>query len=356
MIKPKPIFIFNTFLDGENMFIHLGIGKPYQRSYRLLKCEKVTSSCAKRRNGFVFTAKYVDKPLHWLENHIPELQNPIHEYRYGYRVYKVYPYTEELWKLLDTLMQFSYNLYRYCYNGDVIETNYCYNKVLSDLSEKCSKGIDSCFEAIAEWAIYIESIRSVKREAGRKAFITRLRKSHERCLPILQKYFSDVLNYLSFRERRFGDPAVYTNDSVGYSNCFNGVFNYLKKFFDEDRARRYADRMCRGFSTVFLLARDGIIVLDLRIHEEPIDIYAMECVVKPTYAMVKLVNVTQDFNMMRVEWVALLGLDKATNQIFIHYVPRTFLFRDLETCRKWVMGLVDNRGRPIEQDYELIEA
>jgi hypothetical protein len=338
------------------MFIHLGIGRPYQRSYHLLKCEYITSSCAKKGDGFVFTAKYVHRVLLWLENHIPELQNPIHEYRYGYRVYKVYPYTEDIWNLFNTLMLFSYSLYRYCYNGDVVATNYCYNKVLSDLSEKCSKGIDSCFEAISEWGNYIYRIKNVKSEAGVKAFINRLRKSHERCLPVLQKYFSDVLNYLSFREKRVNDPAVYTNDSLGYAECFNGTFNYLKKFFDEDRARRYADRMCRGFNTVFLLTRDGIIVLDLRYSQDPVDIYAMECVDKPTYAMVKLVNVSNEIGKAFVNWVALLGLDKATNQIFIHYVPRTFVFRDLETCRKWVMGLVDNRGRPIEQDYELVEA
>ena len=333
------------------MFIHLGFGAPQRRSYELIKCEYITSTCAKKYGSDTYIAEYVDKVMFRLQHHITELQNPIHEYRYSGRVYKVYPFTEELWNLLKTVMSFSYRLHEYCKNS-----GYCYAKVVGDLSTRCEKGIEECVNAVREWEEYIERIRWVKREAGEKAFVTMLRKSHEKCLPVLQKYFSDVLNYLSFRDR-VNDPVVYVNDSNGYSECFHGVFNYLKKFFDEERARRYADRMCRGFNTVFLLARDGIIVLDLRYTPDPVDIYAMECVDKPSYAMVKLVAVrSEPLQRARVDWIALLGLDKPTNQIFIHYVPRTFVFRDLETCRKWVMGLVDNRGYPTEYSYELIEA
>lgn len=307
--------------------------------------------CAKKYGGYTYTAEYVDRVMFRLQHHIPELQNPIHEYKFRERVYKVYPYTEQLWNLLKTVMSFSYTLREYCKNSD-----YCYAKVVWDLSLKCEKGAEECMNAIKEWEDYIDKIRWIKRASGEKAFVTRLRKSHEKCLPILKKYFSDVLNYLSFRDR-VNDPAIYVNDSEGYSECYHGAFNYLKKFFDENRAQRYADRMCRGFNTVFLLARDGIIVLDLRYRLDPVDIYAMECVDKPNYAMVKLVAVrSEPLRIAQVDWVALLGLDKPTNQIFIHYVPRTFVFRNIETCRKWVMGLVDNRGRPTEYSYELVEA
>jgi len=339
------------------MFIHLGFGAPQRRSYELIKCEYITSTCAKKYGGDTYIAEYADKVMFRLQHHIPELQNPIHEYRYSGREYKVYPYTEDLWNLLETLMEFSYRLHEYCKNWDSARESNCYNRVLLDLSLRCEKGIEECMKAVREWEEYMERIRWAKRVAGEKAFVARLRKSHEKCMPVLQKYFSDVLNYLSFRDREYNDPAIYVNDAVGYAECFNGVFNHLKKFFDEERARRYADRMCRGFNTVFLLARDGIIVLDLRYRLDPVDIYAMDCVDKPSYAMVKLVAVrSEPLQRARVDWVALLGLDKPTNQIFIHYVPRTFVFRDLETCRKWVMRLVDNRGYPIETNYELVEA
>jgi hypothetical protein len=40
--------------------------------------------------------------------------------------------------------------------------------------------------------------------------------------------------------------------------------------------------------------------------------------------------------------------------VFLHYVPKTLIFRDVETCRKWILGIVDDFGRPVE-DVELVE-
>jgi hypothetical protein len=40
--------------------------------------------------------------------------------------------------------------------------------------------------------------------------------------------------------------------------------------------------------------------------------------------------------------------------VFLHYVPKTLIFKDVETLRKWILGIVDEYGRSFE-DVELIE-
>jgi hypothetical protein len=71
--------------------------------------------------------------------------------------------------------------------------------------------------------------------------------------------------------------------------------------------------------------------------------------------MVKLIGVSLvDSYIDRIDWIAVLGYDKHSNQIFLHYVPKTLIMRDVEICRKWVLGIVDEYGRIVE-DVELLE-
>jgi hypothetical protein len=161
---------------------------------------------------------------------------------------------------------------------------------------------------------------------------------------VVKKYFSDLENAPTFKV-----------SSIGFAECFEDAVKVLRKLFTEDISRRYANSICAGGNSIYLFARDAIIGIDARYDNHDVKIFCDSCVDNEKYALVKLVGVSLiDNTIDRIDWVSLLGYDKNTNQVFLHYVPRTLWIRDAEICRKWILGLTDRYGN-VSEDVELIE-
>jgi hypothetical protein len=285
----------------------------------------------------MYVASVVDDVFEKFRWNIEELKNPFHSYKSWDRVYLVYKYDDKLYELIKSIFDLAIfiNTYRFTRNNKWNIVNgiiaYC-NDV-----ETCLTIIDKRMHEIRQ---YIKKFR----KAGKKAFLTRLTRNTERCKPIIDKYFSDLYNYPVF--------DVY---SVLYDTCVEKSINVLTKFFDQNVSRRYADRICGGNSSIYLFARDSIFAIKTSNTTEYFRLFCDGCVDNEKYTIVKLLGVKVfDDEIDRVDWIAVLGLDKYTNQIFLHYVPKTLVLKDVETLRKWILGLVDEYGRTVE-DVDIIE-
>jgi hypothetical protein len=322
-------------------YIHVGVGSPNVRSYTLALCKKFTSTCLYdreiRSDVEVYTASVVDDIFEKFRWHIDELKNPFHSYKSWDRIYLVYRYDDKLYELIKAIFDLAIfiNTYKFTRNNKF--------NIINGIIAECND-VNSCIETIHKRVDEIRQYLRKLRKAGKKSLLTRLSRNTERCKPLIDKYFSDLYNY-----------HIFDAYSVLYDVCIEKSISILSKFFDQNTARRYADRICMGRGTVYLFSRDSIFGIKTSNTTEYFKLFCDDCVETDNYAVVKLLGVKVfDDEIDRIDWIAVLGLDKATNQVFLHYVPKTLIFKDVETCRKWVIGLVDNFGRHIE-DAELIE-
>jgi len=325
----------------ENQYIHIGIGSPGFRSYSLGICKTFTSTCLRdhriRSNVDVYVAKVVGDVFEKFRWNLEELKEPFHTYKSRDRVYLVYRYSDDLYKLIKSIFDLAIfiNSYKWTQKNKWI--------VVNGILAECND-VESCINVIDKRVKEIREYLKKLRKAGKKALLTRLIRNTIRCRSIVDKYFNDLYNY-----------PVFDAYSVFYDTCMDKAVNILSKFYGSDVSRRYSDGMCRRNSSIYLFARDSIFAVKTSNTDEYFRLFYDSCVETDKYVAVKLIGVSLVDNYVdRIDWVALLGYDKNTNQVFLHYVPKTLVFRDAEVCRRWIMGLADEYGRTIE-DIELIE-
>jgi hypothetical protein len=285
----------------------------------------------------MYVAKVVDGIFEKFRWNIEELKKPFHSYKSRDRIYLVYKYSDKLYELIKSIFDLAIFINSYKWTQK--------NKwnIINGIIAYCND-IDSCIETIDKRVNEIRQYLRKLRKAGKKAFLSRLSRNTERCRPIVVKYFSDLYNY-----------PVFDAYSVLYDVCIDKVISILSKFFDQNTSRRYADRICVGHGSIYLFARDSIFGIKTSNTTEYFRLFCDDCVDNEKYVVVKLVGAKVfDDEVDRIDWIAVLGLDKATNQVFLHYVPKTLILRDVETLRKWILGLVDEYGRSYE-DVEVIE-
>jgi hypothetical protein len=285
----------------------------------------------------MYVASVVDDVFEKFMWNIDELKKPFHKYKCRDRVYLVYRYSDDLYKLIKSIFNLALFINSYKWTQK--------NKwnIINGIIAECND-VDTCINVIDKRVSDIRQYLNKLRKAGKKSFLNRLIRNTERCKPIIDKYFSDLYNY-----------HVFDAYSVLYNVCMEKSINVLKKFFDEERSRRYSDRICRGNSSIYLFARDSIFGIKTCNTTEYFRMFCDDCNETDKYVVVKLLGVKVfDDEIDRIDWIAVLGLDKATNQVFLHYVPKTLVLRDVETLRKWILGIVDEYGRTVS-DVELVE-
>jgi hypothetical protein len=324
-------------LKNELMYIHVGIGSPGFRSYSLGICKTFTSSCLRKRMYRVYyrvyTASHVSSVFKKFLYALDVLQKPFHIYKSYDRTYYVYKYDYKLMTLIDEIFQFAELLHM---NKSLRDRK---SEIINNVLLKC-RDVETCLDAIVKTLVELREKIEKRRMAGKKAFLTRFERNTQKCLHIIKKYFSDLENAPTFKV-----------SSIGFAECFEDAVKILRKLFPEDIARRYANNICSGGNSVFLFARDSIIAIDARYSNHDVKIFCDSCRETDSYAIVKLVGASLVNEYIdRIDWIAVLGYDKHANQMFLHYVPRTLLLKDVETCRLWIMGLA---GR--SEDVELIE-
>ena len=322
-------------------YIHVGVGIPGVRSYTLALCKTFTSTCLRdyriRSSIDMYVAKVVDDVFERFRWNIEELKNPFHTYKSRDRVYLVYRYSDDLYKLIKSIFDLAIFINSYKWTQK--------NKwnIVNGILTECND-VKTCLEMIDKRVGVIRQYLRKLRKAGKKALLSRLENNTRKCKPLIDKYFSDLYNY-----------SIFDAYSVLYDVCVEKSINVLTKFFDSNVARRYADRICGGRGSIYLFARDSLFAIKTSYSDEYFRLFCDDCIETDKYVVVKLVGTTMiNDEVDRVDWIAVLGYDKHTNQIFLHYVPRTLLFRDVEICRKWIMGLADRFGN-VTQDVELIE-
>jgi hypothetical protein len=288
-----------------------------------------------------YVASYVDYVIRKFIDDLDVLKNLFHIYKSRDRTYYVYKYNDKLWSLLEQIFLLAefLNSYRVL--------KYRKKEIVDSIISKC-KDIEKCIDTIIDTENRLEIEIEKRRKSGKKALFTRLMRNTQKCKSLIDKYFSDLNNYYVF--------DVSSNCKDYYtSECEQSVLEVLIKFFAEDVARRYAHSISIMRNSVYLFVRDGIFAIKTSNTTEYFRLFCDDCVDNEKYALVKLVGVILiDNTIDRVDWVAILGLDKHTNQIFLHYVPKTLVFRDVEVCRLWVMGLADEFGSTVS-DVELVE-
>ncbi len=141
---------------------------------------------------------------------------------------------------------------------------------------------------------------------------------------------------------------------------------------DSDRAQRYAWFIDRVRNLAILIWRNRVLVAipdrieALELNNEFAVISArsngveMHIVVDDAeehrgFIAFKLVAFKETNKEIHIDYVAIAGFDKYTRSRFLHYVPPTLWNRSVEVCRKWILGLVNNYGKELYEEYELIE-
>jgi len=330
-------------------YIHIGFGEPYIRSYHIALCLKPTSTYIKKNlcKGYSVEASSIGYVFNKVFRSVIH-STPVNIYRYSNRVYHVYIYSDSLWRFIDILIDFSYKLNSYCKSYSCIE------HIVSNALNRCSN-LDRCIDVVSEWLSYIERVVRRRIDGGRKALYKRFAKKTTMFIDKLYSVFPDIKNI-----------AVFKVNSIFYSSCVEESIDILRKFYRDSQSHRYAENICRGY-TAYLFARDSIFAIapnDLEIEygEDYVmrfkDQYIFIDGYRDTeiYTIFKLINTNTANNMVnRIYWVSILGYDKYTNQIFIHYVPPTLALHNVETCREWLMGLVDSYGFKTMDSYSLVE-
>jgi hypothetical protein len=328
-------------LKNELMYIHVGIGSPGFRSYSLGLCKTFTSTCLRnhmlRKFYRVYTASHVNYVFKKFLSALDVLQKPFHTYKSNDRTYYVYKYEYNLMLLIEHI----FNLAELIHKNRTLRDKK--SEIVNGILQKCSD-ISTCLDVIVKTIIELKEEIEKRKKSGKKALLTRFTRNTQKCKHIIDKYFSDLESAPTFKV-----------SEIGFAECSEDAVKILKKLFPEDIARRYANSICSGGNSIYLFARDSIIAIDARYENKDIKIYYDSCRDTPSYTIVKLVGASLVNGYIdRIDWIAVLGYDKATNQVFLHYVPRTLIFKDVEACRKWILGLTDRYGNPFE-DVELIE-
>jgi len=324
-----------------NSYIHVGIGIAGVRSYSLGICETFTSSCIHnyrlRKFYRVYTASHVNSVFKKFLYSLDVLNNPFHVYKSRDRTYYVYKYEHNLMLLIEHI----FNLAELIHKNRTLRDKK--SEIVNSIIHRC-RDVETCLDAIVKTIIELREKIEKRKKAGKKALLSRFENHDRKCKHIIKKYFSDLENAPTFKV-----------SGIGFAECFEDAVKVLRKMFPNDIARGYANSICSGGNSIYLFARDAIVAIDARYDNHDVKIFCDSCRDTPNYAIVKLIGASLVDNYIdRIDWVAVLGYDKHTNQIFLHYVPRTLLFRDVEICRKWIMGLADRFGN-VTQDVELIE-
>jgi hypothetical protein len=322
-------------------YIHIGIGNPGVRSYTLGICKTFTSSCLRNhrlREWYrVYVATHVNYVFKKFLHTLDVLQKPFHTYKSRDRTYYVYRYDYKLIALIDEIFQLAEFLHM---NKSLRDRK---SEIINSVLSKCSD-VETCLYAIVDTIVELTEKIERARERGKKALLSRFENSTRKCELIVKKYFSDLEN-----------APTFSVSSIGFAECSEDATKILRKLFPEDISRRYANSICAGGNSIYLFARDAIIAIDARYESKDVKIFCDSCRDTPSYAIVKLIGASLVNGYIdRIDWIAVLGYDKHTNQVFLHYVPKTLIFRDVETLRKWVLGLADRYGNQFE-DVEIIE-
>jgi hypothetical protein len=253
------------------------------------------------------------------------------------RTYYVYKYEHNLMLLIEHIFNLAELIHKY---RTLMDKR---SEIVNSIIYRC-RDVETCLDAIVKTIIELNEKIEKRIKARKKALLSRFENNTRKCKHIIDKYFSDLES-----------TPTFSVSSIGFAECFEDATKILKKLFTEDIASRYANSICSGGNSIYLFARDSIIAIDARYDNHDVKIFCDSCVDNEKYAIVKLIGVSLVNGYIdRIDWIAVLGYDKHSNQIFLHYVPRTLWIRDVEICRKWIMGLTDNYGNPFE-DVEVVE-
>ncbi|MEM1679134.1 MAG: hypothetical protein QXV81_03350 [Ignisphaera sp.] len=330
-------------------YIHVGFGKPYTRSFHITLCTESTSTCIKRGYyyGYTIAASIASDVFDNIFMDIVK-GKPINVYRYSNRIYYVYTYSDSLWRFLELLRELIYKTYRYC------KTDECIYYIVNDIVNRCGVYPESCSNAVERWLGYIDRIIRRYSNAGRKALYTRFSQRTRLYRAKLYHYFPTIATI-----------PIYRVNSIYYSSCIDESMNILRRFYSNNVAHRYSDRICSTTHAYIFATTDLFAITPSNVEAS----YGEDCIIKfgdqhvfiddcdenEKHVVFKLINANAKNNMIyRVNWVSVLGLDKYSNQIFLHYIPPTLLLHSVKICREWLLGLVDDFG--VKNDgYILIE-
>ncbi|MEM1646253.1 MAG: hypothetical protein QXL96_10420 [Ignisphaera sp.] len=223
-------------------------------------------------------------------------------------------------------------LYRF-YNRDV-------NKVIKHIdriSKQCNY-VDLCIKILTNERNKIEHAIARRILRGRKALTTRFTKNTMKCRDLVQKYFPELLNPYVFMYRSLDELA-----------------NFMKRLFDDRVAEAYV--RFAEINNPIIVTREGVILITKNSNNlQDFSIYVDDCIDTKNYAVFKVVGAYKLMEYIyRIKWVGVLGLDKFSNQVFLHYVPPTLVLHKVERCRLWLLNIVDDYGRPYEHNYILVE-
>ncbi len=333
-------------------FTHVGIGTPEIRSHMIFKASKITSTCAKKAihyHSWVsrFTSDVADvqvvsaKHFYVLPMIVHRfIYDTIHVYSYSNREFYVFPI--KYYELFDLAI----GIRSWIIANDRYSLSNVIRKMFSDALEK-SRTFDemlSNFKRINREIIDVDAKIARKIDASRKAFKTRIEKRTKKAMQIINKYFPDLLK-----------PIIHViNDSYDATL-------FLSKFYnDRNIVERYS-RFITAHDIALIIPHDIIMIVTRYAYDHDIynkfRIFVDGCTENEKFVVCKIIGAdTYDGkDYKRARWVAIIGYDKLSNQRFLHYVPPFMILKSVETCRKWVLGLVDDFGRPLFDGYELIE-
>lgn len=313
----------------KKVFCHIGVGRAYIRSYEFFLSDVITSSGAKKRfYDIVRVEGFLGYPLKVFVMKFEEYV--VHRYWYSNRLYYVFP--ENFYKLFQLVYKLIVALYRF-YDKDVDRVF----KHAEEIANRC-RDVSECADDLINERNRVEHVIVKRILRGRKALTTRFTKNTMRCRDLVQKYFPELFNPYVF---------MYRNSEE--------LVNLMKKLFVDRVAEAY--RRFAEFNSPILIAREGIMLIAKEGNSlYDFSIYVDDCVDSDSYALFKVVGAYKMKGYVyRVKWIALLGLDKLSNQIFLHYVPPTLVLHKVERCRLWLLNMVDDFARLREDNYVLIE-
>jgi hypothetical protein len=321
-------------------YIHIGIGAPYHRSHEIFFSELRTSTALKKE----WDAVHMRYPA-FLFTSIPQIVDKfkayaVRRYKSWDRIYYVFPCYTRMCELITRAVEINEWIIKY--------RKYRLSRKIEDMFNEAlmANTINEMLDKLQRIADEIKIIQTKINEqinARREALFNRFRRNHERNKHILERYFPELLPLEMFKHIHFYNLPYYEYISEQLQKLgFEGEIaeQYTRFFY----SRNMGIVISRITNTIEIL-------MELSVSEE-LRIYADSCEENEKFAVCKLIATRND---EKVLFIAVIGYDKLTKQRFIHYVPPTLILRNVETCRKWVLGLVDNYGKPIYENVELIE-
>jgi len=311
------------------VFCHIGVGEACRRSFEFFLSDVITSSGAKKRFYEVVRVEgFLGYPLKVFVRKFEEYV--IHRYWYSTRFYHVFP--ENFYKLFQSVDKLIAVLYRYYYKN--VEKVF---KHIEEVANQC-RDVGGCIDNLVNERNKVEHKIARRILKGRKALTTRLTKNTMRCRDLVQKYFPELLN-----------PHVFTYRSS------DELAKFMKRLFIDRVAEAYV--RFAEINNPIIVAREGVMLITKNSNNlQDFSIYVDDCIDTKNYAVFKVVGAYKLMEYIyRIKWVGVLGLDKFSNQVFLHYVPPTLVLHKVERCRLWLLNIVDDYGRPYEHNYTLIE-